>query len=110
MGETDKNSLQAALEQSGWRVERQESDAWWLHECWQLTSTWRPVGATAFLAFLVDPLEKASDIGSVWAIGVMHDRPDDKLHGGQNAIRVRPRWPDRMKEIVEAAGALRPAD
>lgn len=109
MGEPDKSDLQAALELTGWRVNRYDSDDWWVHESWELTSTWRPVGKTTFLTLLVDPQAETIDIGSVWAVSVTLHKPDNRMDAERSAIRVSPSWPNRMKEIVASASSLRPA-
>jgi hypothetical protein len=107
MGPPDKTDLQAELERTGWRVERRDGDDWWEHEVWELTSTWRPTHAKVFLTLLVDPMAKTSEIGDVWAIAVTLEKPADRMQADP-VITVSPRWPDRMKEIVAAAGSLRP--
>jgi len=109
MGGPDKADLQTALERTGWRIERRDGNDWWIHEIWELISTWRPVGATAFLTLLVDPQARTSDIGSVWAVAVTLHRPGDRMDAERSAIRVSPRWPDRMKEVVAVAKSLRPS-
>lgn len=108
MGDPDKANLQAELERAGWRVERRAGDDWWAHESWELASSWRPVGATIFLTLLVDPQSETTDIGSVWAVSISSTLPDDRMDAGRTAIRTSPRWPERLKEIVAAANALRP--
>lgn len=109
MGEPDKADLQAELEHAGWGVERSAGDDWWVHESWKLTSTWRPVGASVFVTLLVDPQSATNDVSRVWAIAISSQRPVDWLEASGRAIRVSPRWPTRLKEIVAAAKALRPA-
>jgi hypothetical protein len=108
MGEPDKQKLKAGLESAGWHVERRLGGEWWQHEIWQLTSTWRPQEAVAFLTWLVDPMSKGSDIGSVWAITISRRAPRDWTEGDYT-IRVSPQWPERLKEVIAAAGKLRPA-
>jgi hypothetical protein len=108
MGEPDKANLQEALERSGWRVERRNGDDWWEHESWELASTWRPTHAKAYLTFLIDPQSETSEIGAVWAIAVTLEKPTDHMEACRSAIRVSPRWPERMKEVVVAASSLRP--
>ena len=83
MGESDKADLQAELERAGWRVKRRDGDDWWEHEVWELASTWRPTHAKV-------------------------EKPTDRMEADRSAIRVSPRWPERMKEIVVAANSLRP--
>jgi hypothetical protein len=109
MGDPDKTTLQAELERSGWRVQRRAGDEWWAQESWELSSAWRPVGATIFLTFLVDPQsETTTSVGSVWAVSVSSSLPDDRMDAWRTEIRTSPRWPERLKEIVAAANSLRP--
>ena len=110
MGESDKANLEAELERAGWSVQRLPSADWWIHETWQLSSTWRPVGTEAFITLLVDPQAQTSDVDSVWAVAISKQQPADRLEVGRNDIRVSPHWPERMKEIVAAVGLLRPAE
>jgi hypothetical protein len=107
MGEPDKVALRAALESAGWRVQLVEHDEWWVHECWRITSTWRPVTAQAYVTLLVDPQAPKSAVGSVWAIALSHDLPRDRIETGRVDIRTSPRWPDRKAEIVKAAAGFR---
>ena len=109
MGDPDKQKLQASLESSGWHVERRPGDEWWQHEVWHLTSTWRPRSAVAFITLLVDWESKhRPDIRSVWAITVSSSVPTGWT-GQDCTIRVSPRLPERLKEVVAATGELRPA-
>jgi hypothetical protein len=110
MGEPDKANLQAALERSGWRVERRNGDDWWEHESWELASTWRPNHAKAYLTLLIDPQSETSEIDAVWAIAVTLEKPTDRMEAARSAIRVSLRWPERMREIVVAASSLRPSN
>src|SRR5436190_12657761 len=109
MGDPDKTELQAELERAGWRVERHAGNDWWEHEVWEFASAWRPTHAKAFLTLLVDPMSETSDIASAWAIAVTLERPADRTQAGGAAVRVRPRWPECMKQIVLAASSLRPS-
>lgn len=110
MGEPDKANLQAELERAGWRVDRHNGNDWWEHENWELTSAWRYTHAKAWLTFLIDPQSDTSAIGAVWAIAVTLEKPTSRMEAGRSAIRVSPRWPERMKEIVVVASSLRPSN
>lgn len=107
MGEPDKVALRAALEAAGWAVERVDSDEWWIDEAWRLTSTWRPQTATAHVTFIVNPDSQSGDVSDVWYVAVTAHAPRERLEQGRPDINVRP-WPDRLREIVAAAAALRP--
>lgn len=109
MGDPDKADLQAELERTGWDVQRYAGEDWWEHEVWELASTWRPVDAKVFLTFLVDPFSETSKVADVWAVGITLKRPSSRMEADSDAISVRPRWPERMKEIVAAVGSLRPS-
>jgi len=99
--------LRSALESSGWNVERVESKHWWLNELWRLTSVWRPNGKTVYVGFLVDPMSDASSPKHIWAVVITGEQPPERLQEGRTQIRLRPRWPERLKEIVDAVSAYR---
>lgn len=111
MGEPDQVALRAALEEAGWSVERIDSDAWWAHEIWRLQSTWRPQSAVAYVTFLVTPdidTRRTSAFSDVWFIAVSRDVPQERREHGRTEFSVTP-WPKRLRQVVEAASALRPA-
>lgn len=108
MGETDKHNLEAELNQSGWQLSWRECENWWEHECWELASTCRPVGAKAFMTFLIDPQNRSQHVSSVWAVIITRERPSDRMGNNQITIPVRPRWPERIKKIAAATNQLRP--
>lgn len=110
MGDPDKVALRTALEAAGWNVERVEHEAWWVHEAWRLSSTWRPRDALAYVTLMLSPdvdTSRVSSAGDVWRIAVSAEMPQDRLEHGRLEINVRP-WPDRLRDIVSAAAALRP--
>ena len=112
MGDPDKVALRAALEASGWDVERIERDDWWVFESWRLTSTWRPQGASAYVTLILRPdsdTSRPSRIADVSYVAVTHEPPSfDRFEASRAAIGVSP-WPDRLRDVVAAATALRPS-
>jgi hypothetical protein len=111
MGEPDKIALRAALEVSGWSVERVDRYEWWIHEAWLLRSTWRPQDALAYITFVTRPdyeTGRASLIADVWEIAVTLEPPRERLEHGRTNVSVQPQWPERLREVVDAAAALRP--
>ena len=96
------------LENSGWKVERVEFERWWLNELWRVTSVWRPNGMTVFVGFLADgQIDDVSDPKHIWAVWISRKQPSQRLQEEGEIIRLRPRWPERLKEIVDAVAVYR---
>ena len=73
--------LEALLESTGWRVSsRSVEPEWWIDEQWLLESTWSPLGCSAYVTFLVDPMHdgpRAKD-EAVWAVSATPHKPIDR--------------------------------
>lgn len=109
--ESQKRQLEAGLLSSGWRIAECESTTsdWWADEIWTIESTWRPVGFTLFLTFLVDP---QSDLQrtrkDVWAISCSSIRP--QTHGDAMSdvkICIRPSWEKNLPDFLSTLKELR---
>jgi hypothetical protein len=75
--------IESLLAEHGWNIAGVEDQAleWWADEIWVLESAWSPVGAQAYVTFLVDPQsppnrKKGQD---VWAVKASAVRPVDWL-------------------------------
>lgn len=103
------------LRKAGWSLMPLElaSDCWWATEIWELKSKWTPIGATAHLSFLVNPLEEFDPNNvpdkAVWAIGLSKDLPQDWADTEQAVIPIKRRMKDAIAEIVAEAAELRTA-
>src|SRR5258708_8032199 len=68
-----QDQLEQMLAELGWRiVSRSGGPEWWLDEVWALESSWSPVGARAFVSFLVDGMARAERKRGegVWAVSI----------------------------------------
>ena len=101
--------LADALEVDGWDVLEHVTDLdWWADEIWELTSRWSPVGASAFVTFLVDPMwEGVRRKGQgVWAVGCSADYPKDRGHAcGEGLLGLNQR--KELEAFMQAVNALR---
>jgi hypothetical protein len=70
--------IEEMLVDEGWLVVRREaSREWWIDEIWTLESGFHPIGARAYVAFIVDPQappERARG-EHVWAVWVGREHP-----------------------------------
>ena len=102
--ESQKRQLETALLSSGWRIAERETGTsdWWAEEIWTIESTWRPVGFTLFLTFLVDPQSDLQKVRKdVWAISCSSTRPQS--HGdAMQAVKIciRPSWEKNFPGFV----------
>ncbi len=73
---TQKREIQAEIEKNGWKISvLDNSDFYkWSMETWLIESIWSPVGATAFVSFLIDPMSDFQN-PSVWAIEISDAKP-----------------------------------
>jgi len=106
---TVKAKLADALESSGWDLIEHVTDLdWWADEIWELASRWSPVGASAFVTFLVDPMwEGPRRQGqAVWAVGCSAGYPQDRGHAcGDGLLRLKER--NELEAFLQAVNALR---
>lgn len=110
MSEPELLDLQSALERHGWSVQRKPSEEWWAYEVWLSTSVWSPVGTSAFVTPLIDPGDDSraaelKEARTIFAVNVGTREPEGWM--GPNVIHVRPRWRERIAEIVAVADTIR---
>lgn len=74
--EAQRNEIVELVEKNGWRAtELDNYDFYkWSMETWLLKSIWSPIGATAYVSFMIDP---QSDFQNpyAWAIEVSDEKP-----------------------------------
>ena len=111
--ETQRNELLDQLAKQGWEatpVEAAELE-WWADEMWLLVSQWSPVGTTAYLTFMVDPLYAAPDRRKgqgVWSVVAGGERPTDRGVGEDSfSLDVTQGWKERMPELLAHLSRLR---
>jgi hypothetical protein len=104
-------SLSGLFERSGWeRAQIHVEDlGWWADEIWELRSVWSPVGARAFIAFLVDPMWDGVRLKGqgVWAAGhsLVFPRSRTEAESG-GTLRVRASA-NEMGAFIDAINASR---
>lgn len=65
------DQLERLLSEHGWEITSRDSDLdWWMDEQWVLTSSWSPIGKSAYISFLVDPMStnQRKKGEAVWAV------------------------------------------
>ena len=78
----ERANIESQLAKRGWVIVEVEDQAleWWADEIWRLESVWSPVGACAYLTFLVDPQsatrERKKGQG-IWAVKASAVKPVD---------------------------------
>jgi hypothetical protein len=107
---TQQRQIEDMLADEGWLViEREHPTEWWLDEIWTLESGWNPVGARAYVGFLVDP-QSPSDRASgehVWAVFVTGEIPTGRAGMG-GEVPLRPNWEKvRRAEVLAQIRDLR---
>lgn len=101
------------LELDGWNVSAMSSGdlEWWADEIWELRSLWSPLGLTAFMIFLVDPMwngERMKGQG-VWAVTICSQLPRDRMEAEKGAmIRVHASKSE-IEKFIEQVDKLRSA-
>ena len=78
--ESQSSEIKNQLCNHGWKIaDRALRPTWWADEVWRLESIWSPIGACAFLTFLVDPQNDDNDRKKgrdVWAVKASPREPD----------------------------------
>ena len=101
----------AELESHGWRRDSVERNCdWWADEIWLLKSVRVPVGAKAWMVFLVDPEWKGSRSAGEGVIALAADvvrRKEPK--GWLVRIPFGRRWERGLAEVVAALQTARVA-
>jgi len=75
--EAQKNELIELAEKNGWNcreLDNYDSQAW-TFEVWQLESVWSPIGLTAYVSLLIDPMSDDFRKPDVWAIEISKEKP-----------------------------------
>jgi hypothetical protein len=107
--------LESQLGRHGWNIVLMEGDTfeWWADEIWRLESTWSPVGARAYVAFLVDPYSttftRSRKKGQyVWAVKASPVIPVGHLtEAGEFTLSLGQGWKERLPEFLEHLETLR---
>ena len=105
--------IESRLAELGWNIVEVEDQnlEWWADEIWGLESVWSPVGARAYVTFLIDPQsstrgrKKGQD---VWAVKASPDRPVDWLTGaGEYTLSLGRGWKEESANFFEHLAIVR---
>jgi len=109
---TQRDEILRVLTSHGWRsVDHDRSEpGWWADEVVVLESTWAPVGAAAYVTFVVDPMHDGQRAPgeAVWACTATRQRPatrDDLAE--QPTLSLGQGWNDRLTTFVDQVNAFR---
>lgn len=102
--------LADAFEVDGWDVVEHVTDLeGWADEIWELKSQWSPVGTSAFITFLVDPMwEGIRRKGQgVWAIGCCATYPSNRGEAASVDVLRLNASKEEIKEFVDTVNSFR---
>ena len=103
--------LASSIERAGWAVARVHTEDldWWADEIWELNSRWSPMGAVAFIVFLVDPMRKLPrEKGQgVWAAGYSASLPTTRAEAERNGVLRSGDSPADLELFVGRLNSLR---
>ncbi len=91
-------------------MDRIETDTeWWADEVWVLKSDWSPVGAKAYLTFLVDPQHtpprKPGE--NVWAMRISKEFPEKQLRHDERQFTLNKKWKEVLSDAMDALHRFR---
>jgi hypothetical protein len=112
--QTQRDVILEQVERHGWAVTELDDYPldWWADEIWLLKSVWSPLGATAYLTFLVDPQAaiKRKKGADVWAVSASRIKPLERLEAESRFILgLGSGWRENLPGLLEYLNALRHA-
>ena len=102
-----QNELKRILPQKGWAIDILDNYDFqgWARDVWHVRSVWSPVGASAYIAFLLDPMDIRSERASTWAISVYAEPP---LSGVEDVFCLSlSHWKKQLPQFLQSLEALR---
>ncbi len=102
-----REKLWQALVERGWEIEVLDNYDFqrWSKETWLVSSTWTPVGATAYMSFKLDEMEMRPESEFVWAIAVYSEPP---LYGVRDKCTMSLiHWESQMPKFLQTLETLR---
>lgn len=97
-------------EKNGWKAT--ELDNYDFHkrsmETWRLESVWSPVGKTAYVSFLIDPM---SDFQNpyAWAIEISNEMPRDREQRNRFVASLK-HWKNEKEDFFKFLSDIRSQD
>ena len=109
--QAQRQELLNQLSEHGWRIASQEEELeWWADEMWCLQSVWSPVGAVAYVTFMVDPAvsgeRKKGE--SVWAVVASSAKPLSRQRvEGEFTVSLGQGWKQQLPAFFKHLADLR---
>ncbi len=104
---TQKRTIQAKIEKNGWKIVKIDEYEWWENKVWEINSTWSPIGAKAFITYVVDP-QIIVDKNAVWAVLASLMRPPHWQGESTDFTLVfNNKWNDNLPELIEFLSKIR---
>lgn len=100
--EFQRQTIREKLIENGWQITELEGGEldWWANEMWRIESVWSPIGATAFVTFMLEP-EYAEE---VWEITVSAEKPVNR--NGNFGISLKG-WEKELPEFMKYLTEIR---
>jgi hypothetical protein len=109
--QAQRQELLKQLSEHGWRIATQEEELeWWADEMWRLESLWTPVGAVAYVTFMVDPAvcDDRKKGESVWAVMASSAKPlSRQTVEGEFTVSLGHDWKQRLPAFFKHLAFLR---
>lgn len=104
---TQKRRIQTEIENNGWKIVEIDDFEWWENEVWEIESKWSPIGAKAFITFVVDP-QIIVDKNAVWAVLASLIRPTHWQDESTDFTLVfNNKWKDNLPALIEFLSKIR---
>jgi hypothetical protein len=112
--QAQKTELFEQISSQGWtfaEVEHWELD-WWADEMWRLESVWSPIGAIAYLTFLVNPSiedwQHRKKGEEVWSVEISPEKPESRdTMPGSFVISLNQGWQKEIPRLLKHLSVLR---
>ncbi|HMS39364.1 MAG TPA: hypothetical protein PKE69_04005 [Pyrinomonadaceae bacterium] len=95
------------LIENGWNITELEGGEldWWASEMWLIESVWSPIGATAYITFLFDPM----DAKEVWDVAASSKKLENRRDTASNFyLNIKSSgWKKELPEFIKSVSELR---
>lgn len=105
--EFQRQTIREKLIENGWKItelERGELD-WWANEMWLIESVWSPIGKTAYITFMLEPM----DAKEVWDIVASNEKLENR-NDSANSFYLNIKssgWKKKLSEFMKSISELR---
>jgi len=105
--EFQRQTIREKLIENGWKItelEKGELD-WWASEMWLIESVWSPIGATAYITFLFEPM----DAKEVWDIAASRKKLENRRDTANSFyLNIKSSgWKKSLPEFMKSISELR---